>query len=296
MSRDIFLRLVASFIIIFMMFALHRAITVTPRASRPALAAAQPLLVAHRGGAALAPENTLAAFQSAVDHGAAMIALDVRLSADGELAVIHDETVDRTTDGSGKVGDQTLAQIKALDAGYRFTPDGGATYPYRQKGVSISTLSEVLAAFPDVEVRIDVQDATSAAAERLANVIVAAQAQERVVVGSPHDAVLRHFRRLAPEVATVAGPNELRTFYILQSLGLTGLHRALADIYEVPVAAGRLRFDSPRFITNVHALNQKLVYGVVDDPAQMRRLLDLGADGIVTDRPDLARKVFSPSP
>lgn len=292
MSRDIFLRLVASVIIIFLMFSLHRAITVAPRAGRPALADDDALLVAERGAAAQAPENTLAAFQSAVDLGADILGLDVRLSADGELMVIYDETVDRTTDGMGRVSDLTLAQLKTLDAGYRFTPDGGATYPYRQKGVTVSTLPEVLSAFPDTRLRIEVQDNSPAAAERLANAIVAAQAQDRVLVGSPHDGILRQFRRLAPEVATVAGPTELRTFYFLQSFGLIGLHRALSDVYEAPIASGRLRFDSQRFIANAQALNQDVFFREVDDPVEMSRLLALGANGIVTTRPELAENVF----
>lgn len=292
MSRDIFLRIVASIIIVFMMFALHRAITVAPRANRAVLAGAGPLLIAARGAADRAPENTLVAFQTALELGADVLELDVRLSADGELVVIHDETVDRTTDGSGKVAELSLAQLKALDAGYRFIPDGGITYPYRNKGVTLSTLTEVLAAFPGARLKIEIQDSAPAAAERLANAIVAAQAQDRVMVGSPHESLLRTFRRLAPDVATVAGPNELRTFYFLQSLGLIGLHRALSDIYEVPVQAGRLRFDSPRFIARAHALNQKVVFAGIDDPAKMRRLLALGADGIATSQPDLAQDAF----
>ncbi len=291
MSRDIFLRLVASVIIIFAMFGLHRAITVAPRASRPVLDDGVALMVAQRGGVQ-APENTLAAFQTAVDLGADMLALDVRLSADGELVVIHDETVDRTTDGAGRVNDLSLEQLKSLDAGFRFTPDGGATYPYRQKGVKLSTLAEVLAAFPDTRLRIQVQDASPSAAERLAQEIIAAEAQDRVIVGSQDDNVLRQFRRLAPEVATVAGANELRTFYFLQALRLIGLHRPLADVYELPIQSGRLRFDTPRLIASVHALNQRILYQGVDDADEMRRLLALGADGIVTSRPDLAREVF----
>lgn len=292
MSRDIFLRIVASVIIIFMMFALHRAITVTPRADRPVMAGAGPLLVAAGGAADQAPENTLAAFQAALDSGADVLGLDVRLSADGELVVIHDETVDRTTDGSGKVADLTLAQLKSMDAGFRFIPDGGITYPYRRKGVTLSTLAEVLAAFPQARLKIEVQDPAPAAAERLANAIVAAQAQERVLVGSPHENILLAFRRLAPDVATVAGANELRTFYILQSLGLIGLHRALSDVYVVPLRAGRLRFDSPSFIARAQALNQRVFFEGVDDPAEIGRLLALGADGIITTRPELAQAGF----
>lgn len=292
MSRDIFLRLLASVVIFFLMFSLHRAITVAPRAGRPALQSAEAMLVAQGGAASLAPENTLAAFQTALDLGADVLALDVRLSADGELIVLRDETVDRTTDGAGKVSDLTLAQLKALDAGFRFIPDDGITYPYRSKGVTLSTLAEVMAAFPTARLQIVLQDDSLAAAERLTNAIIAAQAQDRVIVGSPHEDVLRRFRRLSPDVATVVGRNELRTFSLLQSFGLIGLHRALGDVYQAPVRAGRFRYDSPRFIANVHALNQKIFFSGVDDPAEISRLLALGADGIVTARPELVQGAF----
>lgn len=292
MSRDIFLRITASVILIFLMFALHRAITVGPRPHRPALSAEHPLLFAHRGGAALAPENTLAAFQNAVDLGADALELDIRLTADGELVVIHDDTVDRTTDGAGKVIDKTVAELKQLDAGHRFTLDAGKTYPFRGKGVVIPTLTEVLRAFPDRIINIDIKDPLPAAAEHLADVIDAAGAQDRVIVGSFHDDTLRRFSRLAPGVATIAGVNETRFFTVLQRLGLTRLHRPLGDIYEIPPASGAFCLDTPRFITRAHTLNQRVVYWTIDDPAEMRRLLERGADGIITDRPDLAAQVF----
>jgi glycerophosphoryl diester phosphodiesterase len=293
MRRDIYFRLLASVVIVFLMFGLHRAITVAPRAGRPVLQSAEAVLVAQGGAASQAPANTLVAFQTALDLGADFLALDVRLSADGELIVLRDETVDRATDGAGKVSDLTLAQLKTLDAGYRFIPDGGITYPYRGKGVRLSTLAEVMAAFPAARLQIALQDDSTVAAERLTNALVAAQAQDRVIVGSPHESVLRRFRRLSPDVATVAGGNELRTFSLLQGFGLIGLHRALGDVYEAPIKSGRLRLDSPRFIANVHALNQKIFFSGVDDPAEISRLLALGADGIITARPELAQDVFS---
>ncbi len=290
MSRDILLRIVTSVVIIFLMFALHRAITVGPRPHRPALSAERPLIFAHRGGAALAPENTLAAFQNGVDLGADALELDIRLTADGELVVIHDETVDRTTDGAGKVIDKTVAELKQLDAGYRFTSDGA--YPFRGKGVVIPTLTEVLRAFPDRIINIDIKDPLPAAADRLVDVIDAADAQDRIIVGSFHNDILRRFSRSAPGIAAIAGANETRLFTVLQRLGLTRLHRPLGDIYEIPPASGVFRLDTPRFITRAHALNQRVVYWTIDDPAEMRRLLERGADGIITDRPDLAAQIF----
>src|SRR5512142_834438 len=119
------------------------------RRATPAALAGPPLLVAHRGGAGLAPENTLPAFLSARDDwGADMIELDIHLTADGQVVVIHDPVVDRTTDGSGPVAAKTLAELRELDAGYRFTTTEHS-YPFRRQGVRIPLLAEVLEALPD---------------------------------------------------------------------------------------------------------------------------------------------------
>lgn len=291
MSRDIFFRLLFSIFIFFLIFALHRMITISPRPGRAVLART-PLLYAHRGGAALAPENTLLAFTQGLEYSADVLELDVRLNADDELMVIHDATLDRTTNGSGPVRAATLIEIKALDAGYWFTKDEGKSYPFRGQGVTVPTLDEVFTAFPDVAINIDIKDDLPLAAERLADTIARNQAEQRVLVGSFHGDVLRYFHTLTPEVAIIAEPGETRTFFILSTLHLWRLHRPHADTYQVPIQRGRFRLDSARFIANAHKLNQQVQYWTINDPQEMHRLLQLGADGIITDRPDLGLKVF----
>ena len=292
MSRDIILRLILSFIIILLIFALHRAITVGPRTLLAPLATERPLLFAHRGGSALAPENTLVAFRNAANLGADALELDVRLTADDELVVFHDETVERTTGGTGAVREKTLAHMRELDAGYHFTTDGGDSYPFRGQGVGISTIGEIFAAFPDHLINIDIKDQSPLAVAKLAAEIAAAGAANRVIVASFYDDNLSRFRTLAPGIATAAGPGETRTFYILSQLGLRRFHRPLGDVYQVPTQSGRFRLDTANFIANAARNNQKVHYWTIDDPAEMRRLLELGADGIMTDRPDLALLVF----
>ncbi len=291
MSRDILYRILATIVIIILIFALHRFITVGPRPDQPALAN-PPLLFAHRGGAALRPENTLTAFEHAAQLGVDILELDVHLTADDELVVIHDATVDRTTNGSGRVSEMTVAQLKALDAGYNFTPDDGATYPYRGQGVTIPTLKEVLTAFPDYRINIEIKDDDRRAAERLSEIIDEFGAQERVIVVSFHDDPLTYFRKLQPHVATAAGPGETRTFYILSFLHLWRFHRAHADAYQVPVSKGSAHFDDPNFIDHAHKFSQQVHFWTINDADEMRRLLSLGADGIMTDRPDLGIEVF----
>lgn len=292
MSRDIILRIFLSFIIILLIFALHRAITVGPRTILTPLAAERPLLFAHRGGSALAPENTLVAFRNAVNLSADALELDVRLTADDELVVFHDETLDRTTNGTGKVREKTLAELRQLDAGYWFSTDGGDSYPFRGEGAGISTIGEVFAAFPDHIVNIDIKDQSPLAVTRLAEEIAAAGAADRVIVASFDDDNLKRFRQLAPGVATAAGPGETRMFYLLSRLGLWRFHRPLGDAFQIPTQSGRFQLDTTQFIEKAARNNQKVHYWTIDDPAEMRRLLELGADGIMTDRPDLALLVF----
>ncbi len=292
MSRDIVIRIILSLFIIFLIFALHRAITVAPRPDQPVFAADRPLLFAHRGGADLWPENTLFAFERAAAMGADVLELDVRLTADGELVVMHDASVDRTTNGKGKVRDMTLAELKQLDAGYRFTPDDGATYPYRGQGIAIPTLAEVFRAFPSHIINIEIKDYVPEAVERLVELIEANQAENRVIVSSFDDETMKYFRRLAPHVANAAAPGEIRIFYIFSRLRLTRFHRPLSDAYQIPVERDGIRLDTKTFIDAAHSKNQKVHYWTIDDPEEMRRLLSLGADGVMTDRPDLALDVF----
>ena len=291
MSRDIFYRILATIFIVILIFALHRFITVGPRSDQPALAN-PPLIFAHQGGADLWPSNTLLAFENAARLGVDVLELDVHLTADNELVVIHDHTVDRTTNGSGSVDEMTVAELKALDAAYNFSPDGGVTYPYRGQGVTIPTLAEVFTAFPDYRINIEIKDDSLDAARRLSDLIDEFGAQKRVIVVSFHDDPLKAFRKMQPHVATAAGPSETRAFYILSTLMLWRFHRPHADAYQVPLSYGIARFDNPQFIQRAHRLNQQVHFWTINDADEMRRLLEMGADGIMTDRPDIAVEVF----
>ena len=115
---------------------------------------AKPLVIAHQGGDGLWPSDTMYAFQRAVAMGVDMLEMDLHVTADGQFVLMHDETVDRTTDGIGRLEDMTLAQVKALDAGYRWTADGGQTYPYRGQGITVATVEELFQAFPDMPMNI----------------------------------------------------------------------------------------------------------------------------------------------
>ncbi len=251
------------------------------RPNRPVLAG-RPLLIAHRGGAALAPENTLTAFRQAVTAWPVdMIELDVRATADGHCVVIHDETVDRTTDGTGPVAGLTLAELKRLDAGFRFTAQDGGQ-PFRGRGVRVPTLPEVLEALPDVRLTLEVK--VGAAQAPMFRAIAEHGAKDRVVVAGMRETDRTLFRSW--DGAVSASTRAVRRFYVAHRFRVASFWPLRADVVQVPEIHGGARLVSPRFVRDVHARGVDIHIWTVDDPDDMRRLLDWGVDGIITDRPD----------
>jgi glycerophosphoryl diester phosphodiesterase len=246
-----------------------------------------PLNVAHRGASARAPENTLEAFRLAVEAGAGGLELDVHMSSDGEVVVIHDATVDRTTDGSGAVAGMTLGELRALDAGYRFSPDGGRTHPYRGRGVGIPTLAEVYEEFPATYTNIEIKEARRGVEEAVMWVIRGAGAEERTLVVSNRHGVVRRFRRLCGEgIPTGASRREIRDFFLLSTLRLERSLRLPYEALQVPLDYRGIPLVTPRFLEAAHSRGVRVDVWTINDAGQMRRLLDLGADAIMTDRPE----------
>jgi len=251
-------------------------------APHPVLAGG-PLLIAHRGGAGLAPENTLPAFLDAAHVWAAdMIELDVHATADGHCVVIHDPTVDRTTDGTGAVSAKSLDELRELDAGYRFTPDG-TTFPYRGRGVRIPTISEVFEMLPRT-MRFTVELKTAAAQAPLLKAIREHDAEQRVIAAGEHDA----FRT---ELAGYPGPisasrEQLLPFYYFHRLHLARWRRIPVDVVQMCEYHCGRRILTPRLIRDLHRHGLHVHVWTVNDPADMERLLDWGVDGILSDFPD----------
>lgn len=287
------LRVLLMVVVIVVLFVMYRLLTIQPRPPQPYLQGDRPLVLAHRGGADLAPENTMAAFQNAVDLGVDILELDVHTTADGTVVVIHDESVDRTTDGTGAVHDFTLADLRQLDAGYEFSPDNGQTFPFRGQGIGIPTLEEVFAAFPDMRINVEIKQSDPPIEAAVLEVIERAGAQQRVLVGSEYDDVMARFRSLAPDIATSAATNEVRNFYLAQLLRVSAIYRPLADAFQVPEYSGSTHVVTPSFVDAAHHHGVKVHVWTVNDAETMQRLLDIGVDGIITDRPDVALEVVS---
>ena len=200
------------------LWARSRPACTRPTCTHPFLSNDGPLVMAHRGGQGLWPPNTLYAFERAIELGVDVLEMDIHRTVDGILVVRHDPTVDATTDGCGYIRQLTLTELKSLDAGYRWTADDGRSYPYRGLGITIPTLEEVLNAFPDVRLNIDIKPQDPGVVEPFCLMLREFGKQERVMVGSFHDDQLRRFRSLCPEVATAAGVAETRLFFLLNLL------------------------------------------------------------------------------
>ena len=268
------------------LLAAFRLITAKPRPDRSYLLSPRPLIMAHRGASGIAPENTIIAFRKALEAGSDVLELDVHATKDGEIVVIHDETVDRTTDGTGAVKDFTLEELKRLDAGYRFTPDEGKTYPYRGQGITIPTLKEVFAEFPDARINIEIKQPEPPIESSLLALIDEMGMRDKVLVASFHDEVMQRFRKLADDIATSAAEGELREFMVYLTLKAVPFYTPKADAFQVPEYYGERHVVTKDFIEAAHSKNVKVHVWTVNEEGDMRRLLELGVDGIITDYPD----------
>ena len=262
------------------------------RKPKPLAGDDRPANLAHRGDSDGFPENTLAAFEAGISAGAGGLELDVHMTRDGYIVVIHDDTVDRTTDGAGPVREMTLSRLRELDAGYRFAPERG--YPFRGRGLYTPTLAEVLEKFPRAFVNLEIKEALPGIEGTVLEVIREAGAWDRVLVAAADHGIMVRFRRLSGgRVLTSASQREIRIFYLLGKLGLETLLRPSYDALQVPVNYGKLRILTPGFLRAARGLGVRVDAWTINDPDEMRRLLELGVDIIMTDRPAELTKVMS---
>ena len=248
----------------------------------------RPLVFAHRGGSALGPENTIAAFDLGMQAGADGLELDVHLSADGIPVVHHDATLDRTTPVQGEIAGRTVAELARIDAGYRFEDRG--TYPFRHQGVGIPALSDVLARYPGVRIIVEMKVDSREMGEAVAQAVRAAGAADRVCAAGYgwHSAAAA--RAALPEMARSACHSEVR-LAVYRTLARWRIRRPRYGGYQVPEMNGARRIVSPRFIRDAHQEGLRVHVWTVDHERDMRRLLDWGVDGLISNRPDLAVRV-----
>jgi glycerophosphoryl diester phosphodiesterase len=241
-----------------------------PRPTHPFLVGAHPLALAHRGGAGESAENSPLAFQHAVDLGYRWIETDVRATIDGHAVVFHDATLDRTTDASGALSALPLAQVRSARM-----VDGQAPI----------TLAEALDRWPDVRFNIDVKSDDTIAP--FLRAVDDADAWDRVCAAAFSTARLTRLRhRAGPRLATSMGPSEVTR------LLLGAPEHSPACAAQVPHRARGIPLVTRRFVQRAHRRGVQVHVWTIDDPIEMEALLDLGVDGLVTDRPTELREVL----
>jgi glycerophosphoryl diester phosphodiesterase len=267
----------------------------------PALSFGRPQVFAHRGGAALRPENTILAFDHGMSLGADGLEFDVHLSRDGVVVVHHDTTLERTTNGHGPLAALTADELARLDAGFHFGPRSPsepgpatarqpATYPFRGLAGGVPALKDVLRRYPTAFFIIELKVNDPVLAHKTIDEVRAAGALERVAVGSFGTSVLRAARAYEPRILSGASREETR-LALYRSWVRWPVRHPPNDAFQVPERSGATRVVSPRFVQYAHDVGVAVQVWTVNETADMQRLLDWGVDGLISDRPDRAVEV-----
>ncbi|GEL76224.1 glycerophosphodiester phosphodiesterase [Tenuibacillus multivorans] len=257
----------------------------------------RPLVIAHQGGGHLAPSSSMVAFQNAVDLDVDVLETDIHISKDGYLVAIHDPTVDRTTDSSGSVNDLTLDELKQLDAGYYFEDEAG-NFPFRNQNIKLITVEELFQAFPNQRFLIEIKDTNpydrmDEIAKRLAQLIEDHHVEDQVTVASFDHKIIETFQQYASnEIAISGGEQEVRKFVITHKFHLRNLYKPNVDSMQLPLKASGFDLASSDILGGAERLGLQIHYWTINDKETIRTLIEKGADGIVTDRPDLMIKVL----
>jgi glycerophosphoryl diester phosphodiesterase len=254
-----------------------------------------PIVIGHRGSSGEAPENTLPAFARALEQGAAILETDVHATADGVVVVYHDEVVDRTTDGAGAIAELPAAALRRLDAGYQFSPDGGTSFPFRGRGLRIATLAEAFEAFPEARFNIEIKRDDPALVEGTVAAVAAAGREKRTLLTAGSDAAMARLRRRLAEtgLAVAVGASAGDVIRFVQAAVAGGAPPPEPMALQIPTEFAGRPLVTRELVAFAHAHDVQVHVWTVNDPAEMRRLLDLGVDGIVSDYPSRVRDVIA---
>ncbi len=255
--------------------------------------APRPLVIAHQGGDGLWPSNTLFAFERAAELGVDVLEMDIHMTKDGVLVVSHDEMVDRLTDGEGFIKEKTLAEVQSFDAAYDWSPlDDDAEFPYRGQGITIPTLESVFERFPDYRMNIEIKQAEPSIAQPFCDLIRKHGMENKVLVASFKDEALAEFREICPEVATSGSRGQIKSFIYMHLAFLGRLYPPNFSAVQLPIEDSGITLLTSRFVKVAHARGLWVDAWTIDDPAEMKMLIGIGVDGIITDRPDVLMEVL----
>lgn len=252
------------------------------------------LVIAHQGGDGVWPGNTMFAFQNAVDLDVDVLEMDLHITKDNVLVLIHDETIDRTTNGTGEVESMTLNELKQYDAGYDWSNDEGATFPFRGQGITIPTLEEVFTTFPKMKMTIEIKKSNTSMIQPFCDMIREYDMQDKIVVASFYDDKIKEFRTTCPEVATSSAKNETTIFVLLSKVFLTGFYSPQFYSLQVPQESSGITVMTPSFVNLAHERNLAVEPWTINDEETMRKFIEWGVDGIMTDRPDIMIEIIRP--
>ncbi|MEE8311060.1 MAG: glycerophosphodiester phosphodiesterase [Candidatus Binatia bacterium] len=242
----------------------------------------KPRLFAHRGASGRRPENTLESFAEGLDAGAELLELDVHATRDGQIVVLHDSTLDRTTDGAGPIRALSLSELRRLDAGYRFADDR-AGFPYRGKGIRVPTLAEVFEAFPGTPLNIELKQDEPAIERGVIDLIERSGASERVLLAAAEDGIMKRIRAVAGGMLTSSAAGEVVAFI---EAAEDDTYRHPGAALQVPPFYGDIELVTAGFVDVAHRRGVEVHVWTLNDPAEIDRLLDLGVDGLMSDFPE----------
>ena len=255
-----------------------------------------PLVIAHQGGDGVWPGDTMYAFEKAVEIGADVLEMDAHITKDDQIVLMHDEKVDRTTDGTGLIEEMSLDELRQLDAAHQWSNDDGQTFPFRGQGIQVPTLEELFLKFPDMRYVIEIKLTENPIDKPLCDLIRQNNMQDKVVVASFHDEAMQNFRETCPEIATSASRGEVTKFVLLGKVFLSGYvvpaYQSIQPPFD-PKDSLNIPIMTKRFIREAHAKNISVEPWTVNDPELMEQYIEWGVDGIITDRPDLMIEILN---
>jgi glycerophosphoryl diester phosphodiesterase len=251
-----------------------------------------PLVMAHQGGEGERPSNTMLAFLNAAKEGADVLDTDMHITKDGVLVLMHDATVDRTTNGHGEIRNLLFSDLRKLNAGYSFTADGGRTFPYRSQTVRVPSVEELFQQFPTRRLGIEIKDADPVEARQFCYLIRKYKMEDHVLVSSFAQANMDVFRSTCPEVATSATAGEVRYFLTLQYLHLTRTLSPAYGSFQVPEAALGRNVITPDFLKAARERNLPVLPWTINEEEDLRRVMDMGVYAINTDYPSRLLRIL----
>lgn len=243
-------------------------------------------VIAHRGFSGKFPENTMLSFEKADELPIDALELDIHASKDGKLVVIHDPTLDRTTNMSGRIVDYSAEQLRRADAGYHFDPANNNTFPFREQGVKIPFLEELFQRFPHRKFVVEIKQTMPAIEELLVALIRKYHMEEKVIVASEYYEPLARIRTIDPALATNLSAIEARTFYTLFRMKLSAFYKSAGDALQIPDEYKGDKVVTPGLVKAAHKKGLIIHIWTVNDPEEMKQLIENGVDGIITDYPD----------